>query len=361
MPSGLECRTFRADTGLPGQRKLFQDCFPETIGQPAEGNEHYYWKFHGYPGTPPSYEYGAFLEGDMIGYYAAIPYTYVIGERTLTAAMVCDVMTGSRARGKGVFTRLGAYSLEQMKAAGLDFATGYPIRPEVLPGHLKVGWKVVQRMPIYLKVLRTNAILRLKNLGFLWPLGNAGAAAFNWLSRWKPPGSGYTLTEASIPEFLTDSGYPLFLRKWMERVPNALRKDRDFLSWRLGAPDAEYRAFLVKTDSGEIAAVSIARATTLEKIPSLALLDLMILPGHERAFRRLDRALCRYALQSGCEVIALMIHQDWARRYGLGGAGFLKSPYVFSLIVRKLNETVDDGSLSDPGRWHTMWIDSDDL
>jgi Acetyltransferase (GNAT) domain len=361
MDTGLNLQPFDAKTGLRDQRRLFKDCFPETIGQPAEREEHYLWKFHSFPRRPPSYEYGAYLGEDLIGYYAAIPFSYVVEGRELSAAMVCDVMTGTRARGKGVFTRLGAYSLEQMKSAGLDFTTGYPIRPEVLPGHLKVGWKVVGGMPIYLKVLKSQSILRQKKLGFLSPVANAGAAVFNYCHSLKAAGKEYSLSTLSVEELLRDDSYPPFLRKWMSGIANALRKDRDFLKWRLGAPAAAYYVFVVRIGSGDIAALSIARDTVLEKIPALALLDLMILPGHERAIRALDRAWRDHASRSGSEVIATMMAPQWARRYGLGSMAFLKSPFVFSLIVRKFNPSVDDRLLFDPARWHTMWIDSDDL
>lgn len=361
MTENLEFRHFDAAAGLSSQRALFRDCFPETIGQPAGEDRHYFWKFHGFPCRPPSYEYGAWLGEEMIGYYAAIPYAYSVGGRQGIAGMVCDVMTGNRARGKGVFTRLGAYALAQMQSAGIDFVTGYPIRPEVIPGHLKVGWQVVQKMPIYIKVLRTDSLLRLKKLGFLAFLGNAGAACCNLIPDLKPAGKAYLTESMTVEEFLKDDGYPEFLQSWMKTVPNALDKNRDFLRWRLGAPAAQYRVFVARVASRAIVAVCISRSTVLEKIPSLALLDLMILPGHERSFRVLDRALRGHARQSGSELIATMIHPDWACRYGLGAMLYLKSPYVFSLIVKKLNGALDDASLFSSGRWHTMWIDSDDL
>lgn len=361
MPTKLGFKPFEVTGELKGQRALFRDCFPEAVGRAAERDAHYFWKFHGFPDPRPSYEYGAYFGEELIGYYAAIPYKYQVGERVLAAAMVCDVMTGSRARGKGVFTRLGAYSLDQMKLAGLDFTTGYPIRPEVLPGHLKVGWKVVQKMPIYIKVLRSNAILRNKKLGFLSFLGNAGAAVFNLIPAAKPAGKEYMLDILSVDGILNDSTYPPFLRQWMKGVPNALVKDRDFLKWRLGAPETQYQVFVARNAFREIVAMCIAVNTSLEKIPSLALLDLMVLPEHRRSFRLLDRALRQFALRSGSEIIAAMMHPGWARKYGLGSMGYLKSPFVFSLIVRKLNETLDDFLLYEADRWHTMWIDSDDL
>jgi hypothetical protein len=361
MQADVALRPFDASSGLKDQRSLFRDCFHETIGQPAELDRHYLWKFHGFPARPPSYEYGAWLADDMIGYYAAIPYPYRIGGQTRTSGMVCDVMTGTRARGKGVFARLGAYALEQLKSAGLDFVTGYPIRPEVLPGHLKVGWKIVQTMPIFIKVLRTDALCKLRRLGLLSAPGNAGAAAINFLLSLGSPGNEYTSQTMTVDEFLAEEAYTAFLQEWMKGIPNALVKDKEFLKWRLGAPALDYRAFIVRDTSRALVAVCVARHAVLEKIPSLALLDLMVLPGHRRSFRLIDRDLRRYAAQTGSEVIATMIHPAWARHYGLGAMGYLKSPHVFSLIVKKLSATVDDASLFTSGRWHTMWIDSDDL
>jgi hypothetical protein len=352
---------FEAASALEDQRALFRDCFPETIGQPAERNEHYNWKFHSFPAQPPSFEYGARLGSELIGYYAAIPYRYKIGEKVLTAGMVCDVMTGSRARGKGVFTKLGAYSLDRMKQAGLDFVTGYPIRPEVIPGHLKVGWKIVQQMPVYLKILRTRSVLRSKKAGFLSFLGDAGAAVFNLLPNLRSSAPGYSAQVLSLEELLSDRGYEPFVEQWMKRVPNALIKDRDFMRWRLGAPQAEYRIVVARHRDGAIVALAVARATALEKIPTLALLDLMVLPGHERAVGLVDKQLRSCARQSGSEVIAAMISTGWARAYGLGRLGYIRSPHVFSLIVKKLNEGLDDALVYQPDRWHTMWLDSDDL
>ncbi len=357
----LAFNPFDAASALQDQRALFRDCFPETMGQPAERDEYYWWKFHGFPARPPSFEYGARLGPDLIGYYAAIPYRYKIGDQVRTAGMVCDVMTGSRARGKGIFTRLGAYSLEQMKTAGLDFVTGYPIRPEVLPGHLKVGWKVVQQLPVYLKVLKTRSILRSRNVGFLSWLGDAGAAAFNVLPNLKSEVPGYRAEVLSPAVLFDDAGYPAFIDEWARRVPNALIKNRDFMQWRLGAPQTSYLTVVARDDAGRIAALCVARATALEGIPTLALLDLMALPGHDRAIGLLDRHLRACARQSGSEVIATMIGMRWAREYGLRRLGYIKSPRVFSLIAKTLDDGLDAGLVYQADRWHTTWIDSDDL
>ena len=73
--------------------------------------------------------------------------------------MVCDVMIGTAARGKGVFTNLGKYSINQLRLEAVDFTTGNPIRSEVIPGHKKVGWESPFELPMYGKFISFNSFL----------------------------------------------------------------------------------------------------------------------------------------------------------------------------------------------------------
>ena len=104
----------------------------------------------------------AIEDGRILGYYAAIPYPYQIGGRRLLVGMVCDVMTHSDARGRGVFTELGRFALSSLEATDLAFVTGYPIRPEVMGGHLRAGWQVAFALPMYLMPLRADSMLASK-------------------------------------------------------------------------------------------------------------------------------------------------------------------------------------------------------
>lgn len=358
----LNFKPFDHNTGFADQRKLFFECFPENTGKPSGSTEHYQWKFHSVKQEPASYEYGAWLGEDMTGYYAAVPYKYNFGKNTYTAGMVCDVMTGVKARGKGVFTKLGIYALDQMRLAGLDFTTGYPIRPEVIPGHIKAGWKIVTTMPIYIKVLKTNSILKSKKIGFLSPAGNLGAFLYNQAISAFSGGSGYQIELLNTGQFLSlGDEYAAFLKKWLKSVNYGLVKDVEFLKWRLGAPAAEYQFAVARDSQNQWVGVCITRKTELEKIPALALMDIMILPGHRKVFKKITRTLSRLARSEKCEIIAGMIQTLWARNYCMKSSGFIKSPFIFSLIVKKLNIHIHDSDLFAPGNWHVMWIDSDDL
>ena len=114
-------KNFDSNKELKAQREMFSLCFPETVGKNTEKIEHYNWKFHSFPNTPTSYEYVAYQDNQILGYYAAIPYQYKIDNEILTAGMVCDVMTHPNARGKGIFTKIGHHSTDDMKNNKVHF------------------------------------------------------------------------------------------------------------------------------------------------------------------------------------------------------------------------------------------------
>lgn len=356
----IEFAEFEHQRGLPQQRELFENAFPENNGTPAASVEHYQWKFHGFPASPPSYEYEAAEDGKMLGYYAAIPYAYEVSGRRLRAGMVCDVMTHSDARGRGVFTELGRFSLARMQDMDLDFVTGYPIRPEVMGGHIRVGWRVAFELPMYLKPLRANAILTSKGMPWLAPVANLAISIARTLLAPRRAAAGYRGTEGAPRELFHSAAFERFLDAWSAEVPNHLVKSAEFYDWRLGAPGTEYRAFLVHRGE-QVVAAAVGRAVDLDGIPSFALLDVMARKGHERALRVLYGDIEKMARRRRAEAIVTMMSKPRARDYRLLRFGFLKSPFVFKLIIRSLNDQVAVERLSQVEDWHLMWIDSDDL
>ena len=356
----IEFAEFECRERLPQQRELFENAFPEHLGGPTASVEHYQWKFHGLPWNPQSYEYEAVEDDRMLGYYAALPYPYEIAGRPVTVGMVCDVMTHSQARGRGVFTELGRFALGELQATELAFVTGYPIRPEVMGGHMRVGWQVAFKLPMYIKPLRANAILSSKRLGWLAPIANAGIVAQRVALARLPATKGYTSAGGVPSGFLGSESFAELVAGWAASVPNHLVKSAEFYQWRLGAPGSHYQTFLAYRGR-EVVAAAIGREATLYGIPTFALLDLMVLPGHEGALTTLYREIERWALRGGAEALVTMISRSRARQYRLAHSGFLRSPYAFSLIVRSVSDAMAVESLAREADWHLMWIDSDDL
>jgi hypothetical protein len=341
---------------LPAQRTLFKDCFPETDGEAIQKNTHYIWKFHSFPCSVNSWEDVCYLEEDLVGYYAALPYIYKIGKKTTTVGMVCDVMTSSRYRGKGIFTKLGSYSTNEL-ANFVSFTMGYPIRKEVIPGHLKVGWKIAFKMPLYIKFLKLNSLLISKKAGFISPFANIILSIYNSVLKNKID-KKYCCSIHSNIEMI--EGYESFALEWRESVDNSLTKDLSFARWRYSAPERNYEFLSIRKNEKMVGFLAF-RKIIKENVPSYGILDYMVLPGFENCHGLINKVLSNRAREENVEALITMMSQTSANKYKLIRNGFLKSPFVFSLIIKNLTNEFSDEEILREEKWHLMWVDSDDL
>jgi len=342
---------------LAQQRTLFKDCFPETKGEVIQEEVYYKWKFHSFPQAITSYEFACYADSEMVGYYAAIPYRYKIGTKVTVVGMVCDVMTSSKQRGKGIFTKMGNYSTNEL-AAEVPFTIGYPIRKEVIPGHLKIGWKIPFNLPLYMKFICLNSLLRTKKLGFLAPLTNGLISIYNGIVKTKL-NKRYSFSLTTNINYV--NGYDAFVKEWSASVPNALIKDLSFALWRYSAPERAYKFLSINSIKGKMIGFVSFRKILKEGIPSYGILDYMVLPGEEKCHGLINSVLMEKAKEDNVEVIMTMMSQKSATEYQLFRNGFFKSPYVFQLIIKNLTKEFSDEELFIEKNWHLMWVDSDDL
>ena len=345
---------------LNKQRALFSECFPETVDTAIIKESHYFWKFHSFPSNIHSYEFGAYVEKDLIGYYAAVPYQYLINNKKNNVGMVCDVMTGLKARGKGVFTRMGEYSTNEMQKSGLIFTTGYPIRKEVIPGHLKVGWETMHQLPLYIKFLSLKSLFKNKKIVFLsYPL-NFFLSLYNSLLALQFSKKNYNLEIYPSTEIEKINGIEDFLTKWIIEQPIALNKNTEFLKWRLGAPEKKYSIVIAKKDD-EIVGYSIFSEIIKENIPSIAVLDISYLKGNSKSTGLIYNSISLFAKERKIESIIVMASNNTFKKHSMRKSGFIKSPYQFSFILKNLSKEYSSSFLKNEANWHLMWIDSDNL
>lgn len=358
----IELRKFNVEKELPAQRGLFKECFPECIGTTTISENHYNWKFHSKLGGLKSNEFIACDENDIIGYYAAIQYQYSYNGEILNAAMVCDVMTGVKARGKGVFTKLGIYSTNEFAKNGFDFTTGYPIREEVIPGHIKAGWEKYFELPLYGRFIKFNSFLSKKKLGFLAPFINVLFTFYSGFLNLLNGSSNKNLkVEITTSESLESIvGLSDFYKKWEKETTISLIKDLDFLKWRLGAPLKKYH-ILTLSDNDTIVGVLIAREVVKEGVPCMGIVELALLEGYHNNANILINKLIRFSKKQGAELLLVMMSRLWFKKYKLSLSSFIKTPFKFYLIIKQLNPLLNTNEMKKEENWHLMWIDSDDL
>ncbi|MDP3445882.1 MAG: GNAT family N-acetyltransferase [Ignavibacteria bacterium] len=348
---------FNSKENLSQQRELFKDCFPETDGETIQKTSHYLWKFHSFPDDVQSWEYACYFESEMVGYYAAISYRYKIGRKITPVGMVCDVMTSSKHQGKGIFTQMGKFSTKELSSE-VPFTMGYPIRKEVIPGHLKVGWKIPFTLPLYIKFLRLNSLLASKKLGFTAPVANIFLSVYNFFKQTKYNRHYKSSIFTNINDIV---GYESFAKEWADSLSNSLIKDLPFANWRYAAPERKYKFLSINDKSGKMIGFVSFRSILKEGVPSYGLIDYMVLPGCEDCHGLIIEVLTRSAKTEGVEAIMTMMSKKSAAGYLLCKNGFLKSPFVFSLIIKNLTNEFGEEELFDENKWHLMWVDSDDL
>ncbi len=360
--AGVDFRPFNKNQDYLAQRKLFSQSFPETVGTSVSTAEHYHWKFESKFSDYPAFEYVAEdtsnSEKKIVGYYAALPYKYKTGQAGhATCGMVCDVMTHPDYRGKGLFTGIGKFATNDLKEKKIDFVLGFPVRPEVLPGHLKVGWRVAFKMPMYLRLVGTESILP-KKIRFMSKFLNPIISLLQFWTYSK--NNNYQTEIVTVNEFLSAGNFSNFNKVWLSEQKNALVKSVEFLKWRTAAPRSQYFFITLMKDSN-LVGYALVRPTILKGIESIAIIDFCVLKNHFSGCRKLHKKIYDFSKFLKKDVVVCMLSAKWVKHYSFRSAFYLPTPYVFSIIIKKLNSGLKDEELFSPDSWHLFWIDSDDL
>ncbi len=354
-------RQLPACTSPEAYLELFRDCFPETLGTSIATGEHYGWKYGRQGKIHPAFEFGGYDAERMIGYYAGLPFLYRVDGKDRPGVLVCDVMTHSSMRGQGIFTRQGRYATDAMREAGMDLCVGFPIRPEVFPGHIKVGWKIAFDLPVYFKLTSLRSLFAPRGASWLGAILDPLPALHRAVCRATRPSAGQMQWEALSPdEFLRRYDYAAFLERWSRQYANSQQRTEEFLRWRLSAPQKTYRVIAATAD-GELAGFAVACASPLTDFRVISVLSFMVRADRRAAAGPLHDGLAAFAREEKVAGIVIMTTRPDARQFRLLRNGYVPSPIRFKLIVKWLSGEPEPASLLDAAAWHLGWLDTDVL
>ncbi len=351
-------RKFNPQVQQNQHRALFSECFPEVYykeGYAANYENNFRHLYQSFPSSPPSYQYAAMLGEELVGFYSALPFKYKIGNKIVQAGMIGGVMTSPKHRKLGIFTKLGNFAAESQRNAGVDFNLTFPIRKAVMPGFMRMGWDIVFEMPLYIRFLKLNSLLKSKKLSLLAPILNPFLSAYNFVSKKR---DNHGIRIGVFDQFKKLEGYEEFINSYNSKISNTLIKDTSFCNWRYGSPSANYLFFCAYKDNHLIGFVS-ARHINREGVPSYGILDFMSI--NDDCLSNLHNALAKHAKSNKMEAIMMMMSKTSAKNYSLFPNGFLKSPYKFHLIIKTLSDKLTNDELFKENSWHLMFVDSDDL
>ncbi len=163
--------------------------------------------------------------GELVGMRVFLRWGFVEGDgERLLGVRAVDTVTHPEWQGKGIFTRLTLGALPELRTDGVDFVFNTP-NDKSRPGYLKMGWSLVGRVPVSIRVGGVGAVRR---------LAGAKAAAALWS---EPSAVGVDAAAAFDDVDQTER----LLR--LSSHPGAISTDRtvDFLKWRYRFEPLHYR------------------------------------------------------------------------------------------------------------------------
>ena len=297
-------------------------------------------------------------DGDrIVGHYAIIPQTFSFAGDRVKGSIVVDVMTHPDYRLQGMFKKIGRYSLAQVSDS-IAFATGYPIRKEVMPGHLSIGWVDHLKIPVLVRPLKWGALAKRFGIPF-------GSVLDIMVKPWRAIRQRLSpslrsnesirlLTQADTAdlEAVASDAFSDFIH----RVRSAAHFD-----WRyFASPVWRYRVLGLHRE-GVLEAFVVGRQARLLDTESLAIVDMACRKGEERSLTLLVRQIVAEATSDGLATAGAMITHGNSGYSALRKAGFYPGPHRFSLILYALDPAIRQRLTDTTNNWFLMWGDTDDV
>ncbi len=317
------------------------------------------WQYRRAPAGPAKV-YGAFLGGELAGYYHVPLYRMMIHGRPGMAGAIQDVAVRPWAQGRGLFRGLSAFATADLEKNGVDLLYTFPNSPSIhnaLRAALRAvghsGYTFPNSSSIHTFLKYDNYLKITELTSWVMPVRSA-ARALDFLTA--PLRAGFSLEtqDAFSPEIAA-----LFAPR-----PNdqgvALIRDEAYLQWRfLERPKSKYYIYSLR-EGGRATAAAVFKSERLFGVPALLLMDHATLPGREADMVQLLlrlRGASREIVPVKFDLIFAASAPDFAPHPIR--AGFLPipgplNPRRINLLCRSFKEDV-----SDAARWRVRLSDWD--
>jgi GNAT superfamily N-acetyltransferase len=267
----------------------------------------------------------------IVGLRAFMRWRFQAGGRSLRAVRAVDTSTHPDYQGQGIFSRLTLEALERLRE-DTDFVFNTP-NEKSLPGYLKMGWKLVGEIPVWVRVRR--------------PLRFATGLRFRTHQE-QPPGALPPARAPSAQEVLDDEAIGRLLEDGTpEQSRITTHRDLEYLRWRYGSvPALGYQA-LTQQGPGGPQGLALFRVRSRGRLRETTVAELIVPPGDSRTARRLLHAVVRAA---PVDHVACLFSAGSSASAARRRAGFLRAPGGVTFTVNPLRPPLDPDPC-DMGSW----------
>jgi GNAT superfamily N-acetyltransferase len=271
------------------------------------------------------------------GHVATVPLRVEVRGRPGVAALIVNVVTHPRWRGRGVLARLAAHAIAENARRGFCHSFGFA-NPKSTPGFLHhAGFHHAGRVPLLLSPLDPKAVAVART-------GPARLALRLVARALAAVGAARREHAQSLPVEEVPADWEGFDALWARlrgRRPLGFVRDRAFTSWRFGScPTRRYRLFAVQS-GGDVAGMVVTRLAPVLGLSAGHVVDLALAPGPDApaaGAALLARARDEFAA-GGVALAASLMLPHTAEYRALRAAGFfpcprLLEPQPFHIIMR---------------------------
>ena len=254
------------------------------------------WKHRQSPfGVSPAW---VAVDGErIVGFRTFMRWEFEKNGRVLRAVRAVDTATHPDYQGRGIFSALTKAGLDAMRDKGVDFVFNTP-NDNSRPGYLKMGWQVVGRLPVSVRMRTPSSAVRVLR---------ARVPADKWSS---PCNAGVP----ALDVLRDQAGVTALLSARSSDNGVSTRRTPAFLTWRYGFEPLRYRVMFAgqRIEDGLV----IFRVRQRGSATEVVLCDVLVPAGDPRAAAHLTKSALR---ESGA---------DYALRIGgpLVGSGFVRLP-----------------------------------
>jgi hypothetical protein len=323
---------------------------------PAEFEDLWTWMYAKNPFGPLRAVVAQDEAGNIVGHEGIMPFRLCVDGRAVTGGITGNLIVKEELRGSLLFPRLVSALVKGLGSAGFDIGYG-PVRPKMYASMLALGYRDMGPLPVY---VRPYDLAKIAALYLRPPIARTLLTPF--LNAAQGMGNVVFRARAKVPVLRVDrfgDEHRVFLERTTKQFPIHAERTPESLNWRyFAAPNRRYEVYEAIRADGERGYVALRRMPMLG-FDALAIVDILFPLVHPEIGRALLAQVHRQALESGVTVVACMLNEGNPVIPMLQGAGFLRAPEGFKMIVyepKSCEPIFRPGMLK---RWYVTWFDHD--
>ena len=340
----------------PGLNILFKKAFGTN-----RKLETWAWKFETNPhgsavatvATVPLSDVSDTTDVRIVGFYGLVPRKVTYMGQAMTGWQEVDLMVDSEFAAGGLFKRLGRETYARLCDNGQPFTFGFPNQTSLPVGKRILGWKAIEKIPLWTMILNPADALSEKLPAFPGLKSVASAAIrlhnlFKLRSKWH----GHIRDDVCVTDRLAE-----FLALPSDDADIEFVRGTEYLSWRYDSmPEQQYRVFAAESAGGDIQAVAVIGIADSERAN---IAEFRVGKNCEDAGRELLRCIADYCCQNDIATIRAWALNSSPEANFYKSCGFFDRDALRYHVIRSFQPPEFNRYLWDARRWRLSSGDSD--